>query len=267
MAAGMIYTIGGSFWEFGGPDLERAKLFVMIGTAEDHHSNPLKIALSKFKRARRALHVDQPGAHRLLGDRRRVGADPARYRRRAAARACQRADRAGVVRPRVPRALHQRRATGGNRPGLAALRAARHRRGRRPDQPALPAEPAVVGPALERPVPDSHPGHRSIPVRRVHPARGRARAPRVPAARRARGRIHARMGRGHHRHSGGNHPPPGARDGGHRARRRRSSCRSRGPTAGATSTPRSSATPLRSMPCAGWRRIRTAFTRCARSRS
>ncbi|QNK68581.1 molybdopterin oxidoreductase family protein [Variovorax sp. PAMC26660] len=51
MAAGMIYTIGGSFWEFGGPDLERAKLFVMIGTAEDHHSNPMKIAISKFKRA------------------------------------------------------------------------------------------------------------------------------------------------------------------------------------------------------------------------
>ena len=51
MAAGMIYTIGGSFWEFGGPDLERAKLFVMLGTAEDHHSNPLKIALSKFKRS------------------------------------------------------------------------------------------------------------------------------------------------------------------------------------------------------------------------
>jgi anaerobic selenocysteine-containing dehydrogenase len=50
MAAGMIYTIGGSFWEFGGPDLDRAKLFVMMGTAEDHHSNPLKIAISKFKR-------------------------------------------------------------------------------------------------------------------------------------------------------------------------------------------------------------------------
>ncbi|NDF04199.1 MAG: formate dehydrogenase, partial [Betaproteobacteria bacterium] len=50
MAAGMIYTIGGSFWEFGGPDLDRAKLFVMLGTAEDHHSNPLKISLSKFKR-------------------------------------------------------------------------------------------------------------------------------------------------------------------------------------------------------------------------
>ncbi|KAA6184840.1 sulfite dehydrogenase subunit SoeA [Thiohalocapsa marina] len=50
MAAGMIYSIGGSFWEFGGPDLEHAKLFVMIGTAEDHHSNPLKIQISKFKR-------------------------------------------------------------------------------------------------------------------------------------------------------------------------------------------------------------------------
>ncbi|HEX2542711.1 MAG TPA: molybdopterin oxidoreductase family protein [Caldimonas sp.] len=50
MAAGMIYTIGGSFWEFGGPDLDRARLFVMIGTAEDHHSNPLKIAIGKFKR-------------------------------------------------------------------------------------------------------------------------------------------------------------------------------------------------------------------------
>ncbi len=51
MAAGMIYTIGGSFWEFGGPDLDRAKLFLMIGTAEDHHSNPMKMALGKFKGA------------------------------------------------------------------------------------------------------------------------------------------------------------------------------------------------------------------------
>jgi len=51
MAAGMIYTVGGSFWEFGGPDLDRARLFFMIGTAEDHHSNPLKIAIAKFKRS------------------------------------------------------------------------------------------------------------------------------------------------------------------------------------------------------------------------
>ncbi|MDH3388036.1 MAG: molybdopterin-dependent oxidoreductase, partial [Gammaproteobacteria bacterium] len=51
MAAGLIYTIGGSFWEFGGPDLDRSRLFVMLGTAEDHHSNPMKIALAKFKRS------------------------------------------------------------------------------------------------------------------------------------------------------------------------------------------------------------------------
>ena len=50
MAAGMIYSIGGSFWEFGGPDLDRSKLFIMLGTAEDHHSNPMKVALSRFKR-------------------------------------------------------------------------------------------------------------------------------------------------------------------------------------------------------------------------
>jgi anaerobic selenocysteine-containing dehydrogenase len=50
MAAGMIYSIGGSFWEFGGPDVEHAKVLMMFGTAEDHHSNPLKIQLSQFKR-------------------------------------------------------------------------------------------------------------------------------------------------------------------------------------------------------------------------
>ena len=60
MAAGMIYTIGGSFWEFGGPDLDRAKLFVMIGTAEDHHSNPMKIALSQVQARGRPLHPINP---------------------------------------------------------------------------------------------------------------------------------------------------------------------------------------------------------------
>ena len=50
MAAGMIYSIGGSFWEFGGPDLERSMLFIMSGTAEDHHSNPREIELSRFRR-------------------------------------------------------------------------------------------------------------------------------------------------------------------------------------------------------------------------
>ena len=107
MAAGMIYTFGGSFWEFGGPDLDRAKLFVMIGTAEDHHSNPLKIAISKFKRDGGRFVSINPDPHRLLGHRRRVGADPPRHRWRAPARALPRADRARPLRPRVSRPLHQ----------------------------------------------------------------------------------------------------------------------------------------------------------------
>lgn len=49
MAAGGIYTIGGAFWEFGQPDWERTKLFVMFGVAEDHDSNPIKIGLGKLK--------------------------------------------------------------------------------------------------------------------------------------------------------------------------------------------------------------------------
>ena len=97
MAAGLIYTIGGSFWEFGGPDLDRAKLFVMIGTAEDHHSNPLKIAISEFKRRGGRFISINPDPHRLLGHRRRVGADQAGHRRRPAARHHPRADPARAL--------------------------------------------------------------------------------------------------------------------------------------------------------------------------
>lgn len=49
MAAGGIYTMGGAFWEFGAPDWERTKLFVLFGVAEDHDSNPIKIGLGKLK--------------------------------------------------------------------------------------------------------------------------------------------------------------------------------------------------------------------------
>ena len=38
MAAAGIYTIGGSFWEFGAPDWDRTKLLVLFGVAEDHDS-------------------------------------------------------------------------------------------------------------------------------------------------------------------------------------------------------------------------------------
>ncbi|RUS58725.1 formate dehydrogenase [Pseudorhodobacter sp. E13] len=49
MAAGGIYTVGGAFWEFGQPDWERTKLFVLFGVAEDHDSNPIKMGLGKLK--------------------------------------------------------------------------------------------------------------------------------------------------------------------------------------------------------------------------
>jgi anaerobic selenocysteine-containing dehydrogenase len=49
MAAAGLYTFGGSFWEFGEPDWEHTKYFVLFGVAEDHASNPIKIGLGKLK--------------------------------------------------------------------------------------------------------------------------------------------------------------------------------------------------------------------------
>ena len=49
MAAAGIMTIGGAFWEFGAPDWDHSKLFVLFGVAEDHDSNPLKLGISKLK--------------------------------------------------------------------------------------------------------------------------------------------------------------------------------------------------------------------------
>src|ERR1700757_3053454 len=49
MAAAGMYSLGGSFWEFGEPDWERTRFFMMFGVAEDHDSNPIKIALSGLR--------------------------------------------------------------------------------------------------------------------------------------------------------------------------------------------------------------------------
>jgi len=49
MAAGGLYTLGGSFWEFGEPDWEHAKYLMLWGVAEDHDSNPIKLGLGKLK--------------------------------------------------------------------------------------------------------------------------------------------------------------------------------------------------------------------------
>ena len=49
MAAAGIYTMGGAFWEFGQPDWEHTKLFMLFGVAEDHDSNPIKMGIGKLK--------------------------------------------------------------------------------------------------------------------------------------------------------------------------------------------------------------------------
>ena len=49
MAAAGMYTFGGSFWEFGEPDWDRAKYLMLWGVAEDHDSNPIKLGLGKMK--------------------------------------------------------------------------------------------------------------------------------------------------------------------------------------------------------------------------
>ncbi len=49
MATGMIYSVGGTSWEFGGPDWDRTKYTILFGVAEDHDSNPFKIGIGKLK--------------------------------------------------------------------------------------------------------------------------------------------------------------------------------------------------------------------------
>ncbi|MCY3877585.1 MAG: molybdopterin oxidoreductase family protein [Rhodobacteraceae bacterium] len=50
MAAGGIYSIGGSFWEFAQPDWERSRMLLLFGVAEDHDSNPIKLGLAEMRR-------------------------------------------------------------------------------------------------------------------------------------------------------------------------------------------------------------------------
>lgn len=59
MATAGIYTMGGSFWEFGSPDWEHTKLFMLFGVAEDHDSNPIKMGIAKLKaRGARVIGVN-----------------------------------------------------------------------------------------------------------------------------------------------------------------------------------------------------------------
>ena len=59
MATAGIYTMGGAFWEFGQPDWDHTKLFILFGVAEDHDSNPIKMGIGKIKeRGARVIGVN-----------------------------------------------------------------------------------------------------------------------------------------------------------------------------------------------------------------
>lgn len=59
MATAGIYTMGGAFWEFGQPDWDHTKLFLLFGVAEDHDSNPIKMGIGKIKaRGARVIGVN-----------------------------------------------------------------------------------------------------------------------------------------------------------------------------------------------------------------
>ena len=60
MAAGGLYTLGGSFWEFGEPDWQHTQYFMLWGVAEDHDSNPIKLGLGKLKQRGAKIVVINP---------------------------------------------------------------------------------------------------------------------------------------------------------------------------------------------------------------
>ena len=131
MAAGGLYTIGGSFWEFGEPDWDHTRYFMLFGVAEDHDSNPIKIGARQAEGARRQDRLGQPGAHRLHRHRRRMDRHPARHRRAVRAGA---GPRAAARRRRIDLdylvALHQRAVAGDPRSRRRRRRPVRARRRR-----------------------------------------------------------------------------------------------------------------------------------------
>ena len=257
MAVAGLYTIGYSFWEFGAPDWDHAKYFILWGVAEDHSSNPLKIGLDKLKR-RGAKFVSinpvrtgysaiadewipiRPGNRRAAGPGHRARAAQARARRLG-----------------IPHPLHQR--------ALACRADARHARRRpvcarrRRQSPGLgyPRTPLCqrrICPTLRR----------RCSLRSTSPT---AVAPR-PFFRSSRS---ATLTSAMHRKPS----PPNAASPRRRSiaspwkwrtsrSTRRSNCRSPGPTCTAAATTGSSAARWRCMPCAASRRIPTAFTPAAR---
>jgi hypothetical protein len=102
---------GGSFWEFGDTDWDNTRYFMLFGVAEDHASNPLKMALGKLKkRGVKVVSVNpvRTGYNAIADEWIGIkpGTDGCSWR--ADPRAVQGADH----RCRLPGALHQLRLAG-----------------------------------------------------------------------------------------------------------------------------------------------------------
>ncbi len=266
MAAGMIYTIGGSFWEFGGPDLERSKLFVMIGTAEDHHSNPMKIELSKFKRNGGKFISINPvrTGYSAIADEWipiKPGTDGALLLALTNEIIKQGLyDREFLVQYSNSAQLGEH---GRKQHRIRHVRALRSTAGRRL---LRSAEQTVVGSRTESSDFHAHRRRRSVPARRIPPRRRHTGQTGLPDCWSIASRTTPRNGRP--RSPAYRSRPSSASLTRWASSRviRKSNCRFPGPTPGARNTSRLPATRYPSTPCAGWRRIRMASIPSARCR-
>ena len=211
MAAAGMYTIGGSFWEFGEPDWERARYLLLFGVAEDHDSNPIKLGLAKLKeRGAKIVSVNpvRTGYSAIADEWLR---HRARHRWAAGLRADPRVAARRQGRRRLSAAMDQCRLAGDRRAG--------HRRGR------------AVRPRCRRPPAGLRPGDRTAGRRGDVEDRSRSRAssrwptgdgacPSFELAGAALSRSGLRAGRrrGTDRHPRRHHPADRRRD----RRRRRS---------------------------------------------
>ena len=73
MAAGGLYTFGGAFWEFGDPDWEHTKYFLLFRRGGGSCLQPHQDRHRQAEGTRRQDRVDQPGAHGLQRGGRRMG--------------------------------------------------------------------------------------------------------------------------------------------------------------------------------------------------
>ena len=81
MAAAGLYTIGGSFWEFGEPDWEHTQILPAVRRRRGPRLQSDQDRPRQAQGARRQDRLGQSGAHRLFRDRRRMDRHPSRHRR------------------------------------------------------------------------------------------------------------------------------------------------------------------------------------------